>query len=101
MKPGGRCEFIRAMAACRRPSDLRRVEQAGSNNVADLTDAFEDLDAFKASGAKMITVVGTNGGLIMPSGVINYYRVTLATSDKAQSNLIDDIPLTHTQRRDG
>jgi hypothetical protein len=51
------------------------VAQAGSNNVADLTDTFDDLDAFKASGAKMITFVGANDGLIMPRGVINYYRV--------------------------
>jgi len=51
------------------------VAQAGSNNVADLTDTFDDLDAFKASGGKMITVVGTNDGLIMPRGVINYYRL--------------------------
>jgi len=51
------------------------VAQAGSVNVADLTDTFDDLDAFKASGAKMITVVGGNDGLIMPRGVINYYRV--------------------------
>ena len=28
------------------------VAQAGSNNVADLTDTFDDLDAFKAAGAK-------------------------------------------------
>src|SRR5579872_2489347 len=51
------------------------VAQAGSINVADLTDTFDDLDAFKASGGKMITVVGTNDGLIMPRGVINYYRL--------------------------
>jgi Tannase and feruloyl esterase len=50
------------------------VAQAGSVNVADLTDTFADLDAFKASGGKMITVVGANDGLIMPRGVINYYR---------------------------
>jgi tannase/feruloyl esterase len=54
------------------------VAQAGSNNVADLTDTFDDLDAFKASGGKMITVVGANDGLIMPRGVINYYRVMAA-----------------------
>jgi hypothetical protein len=54
------------------------VAQAGSNNVADLTDTFDDLDAFKASGAKMITFVGANDGLIMPRGVINYYRVMAA-----------------------
>ncbi|MGJ4944905.1 tannase/feruloyl esterase family alpha/beta hydrolase [Bradyrhizobium sp. HKCCYLS1011] len=51
------------------------VAQAGSNSVADRTDTFDDLDAFKASGGKMITVLGTNDGLIMPRGVINYYRV--------------------------
>ena len=54
------------------------VAQTGSNNVADLTDTFDDLDAFKASGAKMITVVGANDGLIMPRGVINYYRAMAA-----------------------
>ena len=51
------------------------VAQAGSINVADLTDTFDDLDAFRASGAKMVTFVGANDGLIMPRGVINYYRV--------------------------
>jgi len=51
------------------------VAQAGSNNVADLTDTFDDLDAFKESGGKMVTVVGANDGLIMPRGVINYYRL--------------------------
>jgi hypothetical protein len=51
------------------------VAQAGSNNVADLTDTFDNLDEFKASGAKLLTVVGGNDGLIMPRGVINYYRV--------------------------
>jgi hypothetical protein len=51
------------------------VAQAGSNTVADLTDTFDDLDAFKAGGGKMVTFVGANDGLIMPRGVINYYRV--------------------------
>ena len=51
------------------------VAQAGSNTVADLTDTFDDLDAFKAAGGKMITFVGANDALIMPRGVINYYRV--------------------------
>jgi hypothetical protein len=54
------------------------VAQAGSINVAELTDTFDDLDAFKASGGKMVTVVGANDGLIMPRGVINYYRVMAA-----------------------
>ncbi|MGA8887668.1 MAG: tannase/feruloyl esterase family alpha/beta hydrolase, partial [Pseudolabrys sp.] len=54
------------------------VAQAGSRNVADLTDTFDDLDAFKHSGGKMITVVGANDAFIMPRGVINYYRVMAA-----------------------
>jgi hypothetical protein len=62
------------------------VAQAGSNNVADLTDTFDNLDAFKASGAKMITVVGANDGLIMPRGVINYYRVMAARYAEGSDN---------------
>jgi feruloyl esterase len=62
------------------------VAQAGSNNVADLTDTFDDLDAFKASGAKMITFVGANDGLIMPRGVINYYRVMAARYAEGSDN---------------
>jgi Tannase and feruloyl esterase len=54
------------------------VAQTGSRTVADLTDTFDDLDAFKRSGGKMITVVGTNDALIMPRGVVNYYRVMAA-----------------------
>ena len=54
------------------------VAQAGSNNVADLTDTFDNVDEFEQSGGKMITVVGTNDQLIMPRGVINYYRVMAA-----------------------
>jgi hypothetical protein len=50
------------------------VAQEGSNNVADLTDTFGNLDAFRATGAKMVTFVGGNDQLIMPRGVINYYR---------------------------
>ena len=50
------------------------VAQAGSKTVADLTDTFDDLDTFKAAGGKMVTFVGANDGLIMPRGVINYYR---------------------------
>jgi hypothetical protein len=51
------------------------VAQAGSKNVADLTDTFGDLDGLKAAGSKMVTFVGANDALIMPRGVINYYRV--------------------------
>jgi hypothetical protein len=58
------------------------VAQAGSNNVADLTDTFDDLDAFKATGGKMVTFVGANDGLIMPRGVINYYRVMAKRYEK-------------------
>jgi Tannase and feruloyl esterase len=54
------------------------VAQAGSNTVADLTDTFDDLDAFKDRHGKMITFVGANDGLIMPRGVVNYYRVMAA-----------------------
>jgi hypothetical protein len=50
------------------------VAQNGSRNVADLTDTFGDLDAFRASGGKMITMVGMNDQLIMPQGVLHYYR---------------------------
>jgi len=51
------------------------VAQAGSRNVADFTDTFGNLDGFMASGGKMVTFVGANDALIMPRGVINYYRV--------------------------
>ena len=54
------------------------IAQAGSNTVADFTDTFGDLDAFKAAGGKLVTFVGANDGLIMPRGVINYYRVMAA-----------------------
>jgi hypothetical protein len=51
-----------------------QVAQDGSRNIADLTDTFGDLDTFRRSGGKMITMVGANDQLIMPRGVINYYR---------------------------
>ncbi len=54
------------------------VAQAGSNNVADLSDTFGNLDGLKWSGGKLVTFVGANDGLIMPRGVINYYRVMAA-----------------------
>jgi hypothetical protein len=67
------------------------VAQAGSINVADLTDTFHDLDAFKASGAKMITFVGGNDALIMPRGVINYYRVMAARyAERSEDDPFDD-----------
>jgi Tannase and feruloyl esterase len=50
------------------------VAQAGSQNVADLTDNADNLDGFKAAGGKLVSFVGGNDQLIMPRGVINYYR---------------------------
>ncbi len=35
---------------------------------------FGDLDEFKLSGGKLITYVGTDDQLIMPRGVMHYYR---------------------------
>jgi hypothetical protein len=58
-----------------------KVAQDGSTNpvipgvsLADLTDTFGDLDTFKQHGGKLLTFVGGNDQLIMPRGVINYYR---------------------------
>ncbi|HEX9811746.1 MAG TPA: tannase/feruloyl esterase family alpha/beta hydrolase [Burkholderiales bacterium] len=51
-----------------------QVAQDGSRNIADVTDTFGDLDTYRRSGGKMITMVGANDQLIMPRGVINYYR---------------------------
>ena len=50
------------------------VAQAGSRNIADVTDTFGDLDTFRASGGKLLTMVGANDQLIMPQGVLHYYR---------------------------
>ncbi len=51
-----------------------QVAQDGSRNIADVTDTFGNLDVFRRSGGKMITMVGANDQLIMPRGVIHYYR---------------------------
>ena len=51
-----------------------QVAQDGSRNIADVTDTFGDLDTFRRSGGKMLTYVGTSDQLIMPRGVIHYYR---------------------------
>ncbi|HEX5421563.1 MAG TPA: tannase/feruloyl esterase family alpha/beta hydrolase [Gammaproteobacteria bacterium] len=51
-----------------------QVAQAGSGNVADVTDTFGDLDDFRGHGGKLLTFVGGNDQLIMPRGVIHYYR---------------------------
>jgi hypothetical protein len=50
------------------------VAQDGSRNIADVTDTFGDLDTFRASGGKLLTFVGANDQLIMPQGVLHYYR---------------------------
>jgi Tannase and feruloyl esterase len=58
-----------------------QVAQDGSRNIADVTDTFGNLDTFRRSGGKMITFVGGNDQLIMPRGVINYYRQMAARYD--------------------
>jgi hypothetical protein len=50
------------------------VAQSGSRNIADVTDTFGNLDTFRHSGGKLLTFVGANDQLIMPQGVIHYYR---------------------------
>jgi Tannase and feruloyl esterase len=50
------------------------VAQEGSRNIADVTDTVGHLDTFKASGGKLLTFVGMNDQLIMPQGVLHYYR---------------------------
>jgi hypothetical protein len=62
------------------------VAQAGSTSIADLTDTFDNLDAFKEAGGKMLTFVGGNDPLIMPRGVINYYRVMAARYAEGAAN---------------
>lgn len=50
------------------------VAQQGSQNIADVTDTFGNLDVFRATGGKLLTFVGANDNLIMPQGVLHYYR---------------------------
>jgi len=51
-----------------------QVAEDGSRNIADVTDTFGELDVFRRSGGKLLTFVGANDQLIMPRGVIHYYR---------------------------
>ena len=51
-----------------------QVAQDGSRNIADVTDTFGDLETFRREGGKLLTFVGANDQLIMPRGVIHYYR---------------------------
>jgi feruloyl esterase len=62
--------------------EYAEVAQAGSRNIADVTDTFGHLDEFRKSGGKLLTLVGANDQLIMPRGVINYYREMAARYGK-------------------
>ncbi len=50
------------------------VAQQGSRNIADVTDTIDDFDEFRAHGGKLLTFVGGNDQLIMPQGVLHFYR---------------------------
>jgi hypothetical protein len=50
------------------------VAEDGSRNIADVTDTFGDLEKYRKQGGKLLTFVGGNDQLIMPRGVIHYYR---------------------------
>jgi hypothetical protein len=63
-------------------AEYAEVAQAGSRNIADVTDTFGDLDSFKHRGGKLLTFVGANDQLIMPRGVIHYYRQMAAREGK-------------------
>src|ERR1044071_2690650 len=67
-----------------------QVAQDGSRNIADVTDTFGNLDAFRRSGGKLLTFVGANDQLIYPRGVINYYR-TMAARYAHREGDFDDV----------
>jgi hypothetical protein len=71
-------------------SEYPEVAQDGSRNIADVTDTFGDLDAFRRSGGKLLTFVGGNDPLIFPRGVINYYR-TMASRYARRPGDFDDV----------
>src|SRR5262249_40511215 len=50
------------------------VAEHGSKNIADVTDTAQPLDAFKAHGGKLLTIMSTNDQAIYPRGVLHYYR---------------------------
>ena len=56
------------------PDKYAQIAEDGSRNIADVTDTFGDLETFRNHGGKLLTFVGTGDPLIMPRGVINYYR---------------------------
>ena len=68
------------------PAQYPYVAQDGSRNIADVTDTFGNLDTFRKHGAKMLTYVGANDQLIMPRGVINYYRLMASRYDYRQDH---------------
>jgi hypothetical protein len=57
-----------------RMNTYAQVAQEGSRNIADVTDTTGDLDEFSNAGGKLMTFVGANDQLIMPQGVLHYYR---------------------------
>ncbi|MFL6566239.1 MAG: tannase/feruloyl esterase family alpha/beta hydrolase, partial [Burkholderiales bacterium] len=67
-----------------------QVAQDGSRNIADVTDTFGDLEAFRKHGGKLLTLVGANDQLIMPRGVINYYREQASRHGKGNDPDFDD-----------
>jgi hypothetical protein len=66
------------------------VAADGSRNIADVTDTFGDLDSFRRHGGKLLTFVGGNDQLIMPRGVINYYRQMAARYHIGQGKKVPD-----------
>ena len=67
------------------------VAQAGSQNIADVTDTFGNLDVFKRRGGKLLTFVGANDQLIMPQGVLHYYRQMARRYGAAQGGGFDGV----------
>jgi hypothetical protein len=54
--------------------EYAQVAQDGSRNIADVTDTFGSVEGFLRRGGKLLTFVGANDQLIMPRGVLHYYR---------------------------
>jgi len=67
-----------------------QVAQDGSRNIADVTDTFGDVEAFRKHGGKLLTLVGANDQLIMPRGVINYYREQASQHGKGNGPDFDE-----------
>jgi hypothetical protein len=67
------------------------VAEAGSRNIADVTDTFANLDEFRANGGKLLTMVGMNDQLIMPQGVLHYYRQMAERYSRPHDGSFDDV----------